>query len=303
MDLRQLGTLVAIADHGSFSAAARALFTVQSNVSAHIAKLERELGAVLIERSTGELTTEGNLVVERARRILHDIDDIASEIASLDRRVSGEVRIGVIGTVARWLMPGLLLRIGRTHPLVQTVVSEGSTSALLPNVLSGLLHAAIVHLPVDEPELDVEPLFEEGLVLLSPLGHPLAEATDVTMADLADHSLLLPPVGSALRRILDRAAAEVGVVLRSQTEADGVRLLATLAVEGHGPAIVPTTAIDRADGDSIRIATVDGLPQRTVGWVRRRRPNPSPATAGVRSVLHETLSELVPEQVGVHTLG
>lgn len=299
MDLRQLATLVAIADHGTFSAAARALFTVQSNVSAHIGKLERELGAVLIERSTGALTAEGALVVERARRILHDIDDISSEIASLDRRVSGEVRIGVIGTVARWLMPGLLLRIGRVHPLVQAVVSEGSTSALLPNVLSGLLNAAIVHLPVEDDELSVEPLFDEGLVLLAPSGHPLAVADDVTLEDLAEHSLLLPPIGSALRRILDRSAGDAGVVLRSQTEADGVRLLATLAVEGHGPAIVPATAIDRPDDPSIRISTVDGLPRRTVGWVRRRRPNPSPATSGVRVVLDEVLDELGPNQVGV----
>ena len=302
MDLRQLSTLVAIADHVSFSAAARALFTVQSNVSAHIAKLERELGAALIERSTGELTMEGSLVVERARRILHDIDDIASEIASLDHRISGEVRIGVIGTVARWLMPGLLLRIGREHPMVQAVVSEGSTSALLPNVLSGLLHAAIVHLPVDEPELLVEPLFDEELVLLAPIGHPLAEASDVTLVDLAEHALVLPPIGSALRRILDRAASDADVTLRAQTEADGVRLLATLAVEGHGPTIVPPTAIDRPHDSSARIAVVDGLPRRSVGWVRRRRPNAAPATSGVQLVLRDVLSELAPGQVGVRLI-
>src|SRR3954452_23694558 len=81
VDLRQLSTLVAIADHGSFSAAARALFTVQSNVSAHIARLEAELGVGLVERSNGSLTDEGALVVDRARRILRDVDDIAAELA------------------------------------------------------------------------------------------------------------------------------------------------------------------------------------------------------------------------------
>ncbi len=82
MDLRQLTTLVAIADHGSFSAAARALYTVQSNVSGHIARLERELGVTLVDRQRGGLTDDGALVVERARRILHELDDIAAEMAS-----------------------------------------------------------------------------------------------------------------------------------------------------------------------------------------------------------------------------
>src|SRR6478736_2447146 len=75
MDLRQLTTLVAIADHGSFSAAARALYTVQSNVSGHIARLERELGVTLVDRQRGGLTDEGAIVVERARRVLHELDD------------------------------------------------------------------------------------------------------------------------------------------------------------------------------------------------------------------------------------
>src|SRR5688572_8914968 len=76
MDVRQLSALVAIADHGTFSAAARALFTVQSNVSSHIARLEKELGVVLVDRAQGGLTDDGARVVERARRVLREIDDI-----------------------------------------------------------------------------------------------------------------------------------------------------------------------------------------------------------------------------------
>ena len=116
MDVRQLAAIVAVADHGTFSAAARALYTVQSNVSGHVAKLERELGVTLIDRANGGLTEEGERVVERARRILHEIDDIAADIASLDNDVSGDARIGVIGTTARWLMPQLLSAVAARHP-------------------------------------------------------------------------------------------------------------------------------------------------------------------------------------------
>ena len=91
MDLRQLAALVAIADHGSFSAAAKALFTVQSNVSAHIARLEQEVGATLVDRSRGRLTEEGELVAARARAIQQELDAIYADLASRGKEVAGEI--------------------------------------------------------------------------------------------------------------------------------------------------------------------------------------------------------------------
>src|ERR671910_748818 len=216
MDVRQLAAIVAVADHGTFSSAARALYTVQSNVSGHIAKLERELGVTLIDRANGGLTEEGGRVVERARRILHEIDDIAADIASLDNDVSGDARIGVIGTTARWLMPQLLSAVAARHPRVHPIVSEGSTTTIVPGVLSGQLNAAIIHLPIDDPELEVEPLFAEDLLLLVHSAHPLAERQTMSLRELDDVPLLLPPKGAALRRVLDRAAASADVTVRAR---------------------------------------------------------------------------------------
>src|SRR5579862_5193199 len=102
MDLRQLNAIVAIAEHGSFSAAADALSTVQSNVSTHVKKLERELGNQLVDRSTGEL------VVARARRVIRELDAMTSDVTALSHEVIGTVRLGAIGTAARWLVPQLL---------------------------------------------------------------------------------------------------------------------------------------------------------------------------------------------------
>ena len=132
MDVRQLAALVAIADHGTFSAAARALFTVQSNVSSHIARLEKELGTTLVDRAQGGLTEDGARVVERARRILREMEDIAADVAPVDGDVTGDVRLGILGTTARWLLPRLLSTLATRHPRVRAIVSEGSTSALIP---------------------------------------------------------------------------------------------------------------------------------------------------------------------------
>src|SRR5215212_6791639 len=108
MDLRQLTALVAVAETGSFSAAARALHTVQSNISAHVARLERELGVPLVHRASGTLTDEGLAVVARARHIQGELDALEADVASLRDEVSGTARLGCIGTSARWLVPLVL---------------------------------------------------------------------------------------------------------------------------------------------------------------------------------------------------
>jgi len=299
VDVRQLAALVAIADHGTFSAAARALYTVQSNVSSHLARLEKELGTTLVDRAHGGLTEDGVRVVERARRILRELDDIAAEVSTVDGDVTGDVRLGMLGTTARWLLPRLLSTLEQAHPRLHTVVSEGSTSVLLPGVLSGRFNAAVIHLPVDDPELIIEPLFAEELVLVAHRDHPLGGRREVAVTELSHHRLLLPPTGSALRRVLDRAAGSLGVNLRAQAEIDGVRLLATLALDGHGAAIVPVTAVpgdpQRRDGT----AQVAGLPPRVVALAYQRRPAPGAPTRALFEVMRATVTALAEHQPGV----
>ena len=299
MEIKQLQTLVAIADHGSFSAAAKALHTVQSNVSAHIARLEAGLDCVLIDRATGRLTDEGELVAQRARRIMHEIEDIDGDIHSLGDDVQGECRFGALGTTARWMVPPLLTQLTRRIPGVHTSVVEGVTSTLLPRVLSGEIDAAIVHLPVSEPNLETTELFTEDLFLLAPAKHPLANRESVSLEDLAEHPILLGPRGTAQRRIIDRAAANKGLELRSLAEIDGVRLMTSLAFDGYGAAIVPASAVPGwLKGDFVRVAVPD-LPRRTVGWVQRERPRPNRATLAVRDLTLEVIDRHGHRQPGI----
>ena len=299
MDLRQLNTLVAIADHGSFSAAARALFTVQSNVSGHIARLEKELGTTLVDRHRGELTEEGAIVVEHARAIQRELDAIVSDLASRGTDAAGDARIGVIGTTGRWLMPQVLTSLRKSYPRVRDLVAEGSTSSLLPRLTNGQLELVVVHLPVDDPELRVEPLFAEDLVVLVHRTHPLSDHDELPLKSIAAHPLLLPPPGTALRRIIDRAAQNVGVTLRAQAEIDGVRLLSSLAFDGYGPTIVPATAVPKWVGDFHRVR-VPELPQRVVGCAYRRRPALSAPARAALDGMRETVSSRGERQPGVH---
>jgi LysR family transcriptional regulator, hydrogen peroxide-inducible genes activator len=302
MDLRQLAALVAIADHGSFSAAAKALFTVQSNVSAHIARLEQEVGATLVDRSRGRLTDEGQLVAARARAIQQELDAIYADLASRGKEVAGEARIGVISTTARWLVPQVLTALRAAHPLVRAIVVESPTTTLLPQLAAGQLDSAVVNLPIDEPDSQVEAIFEEEMLLLVTATHPLAERSEVALAELAEHRLLLPAPGTSLRQEIDAEASREGIQLAPLAEIDGVRLLTSLALDGFGATIVPATALPSwLTGNWVRVP-VRGLAPRQVGLARRRRTVPSAPARAVAEVLRDVVRTKGPLQRGVHVL-
>lgn len=302
MDLRQLNAVLAVDDHGSFSAAARALHTVQSNVSAHVARLERELDTTLVDRSTGALTEEGQVVAARARRIQGELDALAADVASLHAEVAGSVHLGVIGTTARWLVPPLLVGLAERHPKVTPVVVDATTTSLLPLLENGRLELAVLNLPVEDAELEVEELFREDTILLVPRGHHLHGSESVAFAELDGERVLLEPRGTTFRDVLEAQAEAAGVHLVPQAEVDGMRLLASLAFQGFGATLVPASAAPRVvQGDFARVS-VEGLEGRTVGLVRRRRGLLSAPARALRDVLVDVVADLAPDQPGISAL-
>ena len=300
MDLRQLAALVAVQDHGSFSAAARALHTVQSNVSTHVARLEKELGATLVDRSTGQLTEEGHAVVDRSRRVQAELEAIASDVASMGDVVSGNARVGVIGTVGRWLVPRMVEAVHREHPLVRLAILDATTSALMPLIHGGDIDFAIVNVPLTDPDVVVEPLFAEDKVLVAPADHPLAATDHVTLAEAAEHDLLLSLPGTSFRDELDTAARAVGVELTPQVEVDGMRLLASLAFQGFGATIIPSGAVPSYVGGEWRLVRIDDLEPRSVGLVRRARGRPSLPARAVHEETLRVVSDQLATRSGIH---
>jgi DNA-binding transcriptional LysR family regulator len=300
MDIRQLNALVAVSDHGGFSAAADALHTVQSNVSSHIARLERELGVTLVDRHEGRLTEEGQIVVARARRIAGELDGVVADLAALRDEIVGSVRLGMIGTTARWFVPRLLASARGRHPGVRLVVVDATSTSLEPRLVSGELDLAVVNLPVPGRDLTTEPLFEEDLVLVVPADHPLTARPVVTMSDLAGLEILLPPPGTAFRGELDGAAQAAGVTLSPLAEVDGLRLIAGMALEGQGPAIVPASGTrGPSDTRRWRALPVEGLPRRRVGVALRRRGLPAAPARAVMDVIRGIAGDAAGEE-GIH---
>lgn len=303
MDLKQLAALVAVHETGGFSAAARALYTVQSNVSAHVARLEKELGANLVDRSSGALTEEGMAVVSRARRIQDELEAIVTDVSSLGEEITGSVRLGVIGTVGRWLVPRLVDAVHREHPGVRMVVLDATTTSLLPMVENHEIDLAIVNIPVLDIELVTEPLFSEDRVLVTPIDHPLGGRNSVDLATLAEYHLLLPPKGTLFRDELDAAAERRDLELKSKAEVDGMRLLASLAFQGFGAAVIPSGAAPAWVGGDWTVAAIEDLEPRSVGVARRRKGLLSMAAEAVRHQIHEVVADQLEQRSGIHPIG
>jgi LysR family hydrogen peroxide-inducible transcriptional activator len=289
MELRQLSAIVGIADHGSFSAAAEALQTVQSNISAHVKKLERELGCELVDRANGQITEAGEIVVARSRRVQAELDAMLSDVVALTREVAGTVRIGIIGTTARWLVPQLLRAIPQRYPHLRLVFVESPNTRLDTQLATGQVDIAVLDLPAEGLDLAVTPLFEEDLVLVVPVDHPLATAGEVSLRELKGIPLLLPLAGTAFRADLDAALAATGTTLLARAEVDGTRLIASLTFEGWGPSILPATAVPSYLLAQFALVKVKEIPRRLVGVVRRATGLPS---APARAVL-ELVTEIV----------
>jgi DNA-binding transcriptional LysR family regulator len=299
MDLRQLAALTAVAECGTFSAAADRLNTVQSNVSAHIARLEKLLGATLVDRTAGRLTEEGEIVVARARRIQAELDGLISDVMALRHDVVGDVKVGVIGTVARWLVPPLHTAMAEAHPHVRMIVVDASTTSLAPQLVGGSLSLAVINLPLDDPDTMVRGLFEEDMVAVVPQGHKLFNHEFLEMRHLHNVPLLLPPTGTSYRHELDEAADVYDVSLVAQAEIDGVRLITSMAFDGVGVAIVPATAVPGHLSGPWSAIPVRGIAPRQVGIVQRRRGMLSAPARALLTVLLRVVAEQVSVQTGV----
>ena len=160
-----------------------------------------------------------------------------------------------------------------------------------------------MNLPVADPDIDTEPMFEEDRVVVAPMSHPIAAFDSITLAQLVEHPLLLPPRGTTFRDVADTEAAARGLELKIRAEVDGVRLLASLAFQGFGAALLPASAAPGhlQSGTWKRVPVTD-MTRRSVGLVTNRRSSPAAPAREVRRMIRETIAQVGPEQPGLYPL-
>lgn len=289
MELRHLDALLAIDAEQSFTAAADALHTVQSNVSDMIRQLETELGVTLLVRNRrGATPTEfGVVVLERARRVRAELDAMRQDVSMLLGLEIGHASLGVVGTVSRWLVPELVATMRKEAPGVKLRVNEGASERLALEVAEREVAQAVLTEPVTDSRLVVEHLLDEDLVALVPTNsEAISRAADgaLSLAELAEHPMVLPPLGNPLRDAVEAAARDQGLSLDVPVEIEGVRLIADLVSAGAGVSIVPDTAAP-PDPSTLRVVPVSGVPPRRLALVSARGTQLPMADRAVRDVV------------------
>jgi LysR family hydrogen peroxide-inducible transcriptional activator len=301
MEIRQLEALVGIAENGTFSSAAEALGTVQSNISSRVARLEAELGTELVNRATGTLTESGAIVVERARRILNELRAIASDVSELNADIRGQVTLGMIGSAGRWIVPLLLESLRERYSKINLRISEGTNSALEPRLVNGQLDLAVLAWPVMADELTEVDLFTEDLVVIASREHELAKyGGPLPFSVLATHEILLPMRGTPIRREIDDAARAAGIELEPLVELDGLRTIASMTFDGHGPSILPATMLSPHLRDTFVALPIENIAKRRVVLASRRFGFPAAPVRAIHALLVDVVANATNVPNGVY---
>jgi LysR family hydrogen peroxide-inducible transcriptional activator len=301
MNIRDLKYIVAVADTHHFGRAAERCFVSQPTLSGQIKKLEQELGVAIFERTNRsvEVTPIGREILTHALRLLEQADAIEQLARAHQDPLAGPLRIGAIPTLSPYLMPLLLVPLKRQFEKMKLVLSEEITDTLLLRLRKHEIDAALLATPVQEPDLESIPLFDEPFWLALPTGHPLYTKDTVTRRDLEQLDLLLLAEGHCLaEQAMDvcrmDARRERGEM--ADLRAASLETLLQLVGAGFGSTLVPALAMRGAwTTDSGIVVRQLELPDahRRVSLVFRKSFPRRPALDGLISVILSQLPNTV----------
>ncbi|WP_112661830.1 hydrogen peroxide-inducible genes activator [Microvirga flavescens] len=293
ISVRQLRYFLALADTASFSKAAKRVGVTQSTLSAAIQEMEAVLGVRLVDRSGRhfELMATGELLARQAREILARIDDLPASLSREARPLTTRLRLGVIPSIAPFLLPRALPHVRAAFPELHVAVREGLTQSLIADIRSGNLDAAIIALPFSTTGFQAEPLCEDEFFVAVSAHHRLADRANVSASELEDEQILLLESGHCLR---DQILSTTGI--RPPGDADNIKAmslltLVQLAENDLGITFLPRIAIAAgiAQGTSLSLIPYRGKrSSRTLALIWRAGASRTPDYL----ILAKTLREL-----------
>ncbi len=247
MDLKQLEYFVRVAELGSFTRAAHALDIAQPALSRQVRLLEVELRQnLLLRNGRGATPTEaGQLLLDHARGILHQVERAREDLGRVRGALAGRVAIGLPPTLARVLTVPLTRAFRQQLPEAQLSISEGLSSGMQEGLIQGRLDLALLYDAAALPELELQPLFEEELLLVQARPPGLQEdppPPPIPLREIAALPLLIPSRPNAIRMHVERELAGLGLRPSIALEIDGVPAILDLVAEGLGSAVLPRNA-------------------------------------------------------------
>ena len=260
--LRQLQYLSALAEKQSFRDAAKACLVSQSTLSAGIRQLEDILQATLVDRESDHfrLTVLGVEILERARCLLRDADDLVAAAQRHDKPLAGRLRLGVIPSIGPFLLPRALPSLRKDFPELKLYLREALSQHVLDDVRAGRLDAAVLALPYPIDEFSCQSLGHDGFQVALPLEHPLADLEEITSEALQKEALILLEDGHCIRDHILSCLDLSNAARRSrdngpeQIEATSLITIVQMVANGLGVTLLPEIALRTGLTDGLDIA-------------------------------------------------
>ena len=297
MTLVELRYLVAVARERNFGRAAQQCFVSQPALSVAIQKLEEELGVQLLERGRAEVTVTpaGARIVEQAQRVLEEAARIR-EIAQAGRnQLVGPLRLGVIFTIAPYLLPDLIPALQELAPAMPLEIEENLTANLELSLRSGRIDAAILALPFDVPGVVVEPLYEEPFQVVVPSRHRWAGRRSIRPRELVDEHLILLSVGHCFRDQVLETCPELHRADAEIAKTSSLETVRNMVASGLGVSVLPRDALTPRYHSRLVVAVPFARPQpcRQVALAYRRSFPRSAAIMALREAVARCRPSLV----------
>ena len=271
--LRQLRYLASLARHRHFGRAAEECAVSQPALSMQIRELEEDIGVALVERRPGDigLTEAGLEVAQRAEHILASTRDLV-DFARHREVLSGSLKLGVIPTLAPYLLPRVLPPLQAKYGNLKLEIRESQTAALTEELARGALDLVIVALPIEQGDIETQALFEDPFLLAVPASDPSSHRHRVNLNDVDHSRLILLEEGHCLR---DQALAFCGAPMRRHSTGLAATSLTTvmqMVANGYGVTLVPQIAADAElrDGRVRALPFVEPAPRRVIGLAWRK---------------------------------
>lgn len=303
MDLRQLRYFVAIVEHGSFSKAAAALNVAQPALSQHVRNMEAELGTILLFRAqSGVTATEaGEILLRNARGIIDQFAIAHEEIKGHDAEPSGEVSLGLPGTIGQIVSVPLILAARSKFPKIKLRIAEAMSGFVTEWVRDGRVDLAVIYEAISDKTLHSYPVITEELCLLGPSDSEKPGPPDEDVVDfnvVANLDVILPSSTHGLRKLIRSEAERHGMTLNAMIEVDSFSCIKELVERGIGYSILPFKAVslERRAG-RLRTWRLEPQLRRNVHLVRASdRPQPN-AVAAIEILCRDILLDLVEQGI------
>lgn len=290
-DLGDLRAFVAVAELGSFRAAANAIHLSQPALSRRVEKLEIALGVRLFDRTTRSvsLTAVGKDFSRKARTLLDDLEISLLSMHEVAASQVGEVVIACVPSAVYYFLPNVLQAYHKQYPKIRIRIIDGSANAVLESVARGEADFGINIIGTQEPDIDFQPILQEPFVVACRRDHPLAKKRKVAWAELAQYDYMAVDKSSGNRLLMDLALANSNVKLSWCYEARHVSTLLGLVEAGLGVAVVPRLSMPQGEHATLTTVTlVEPTVDRTVGLIQRRGRELPPSARQLYQLIEKT---------------